>query len=270
MKYDIKKSASSADGKSHDESRGKTPEPGLGSIYWEEVITVLRDIIPVYDKVNRIISLGKDAEHRRRGISKRVVSGNRILDAGSGFGNMSKTASDITRGDIAITLYDPLVPMLKNTSSLFADAPDSACGVFEHMPFDDAKFDAVLCGYSLRDAINLREAVSEMYRVLKSGGRLVIVDLGKPDNAIIRSGVSFYLRFILPVLAFCAGGRLGLKFGTLYGTFRRWPENHKLEGILLEKFERVECEKDLMGGAIMMAAFKRKVQDADPEKKGEQ
>ena len=74
---------------------------------------VLREIIPIYDKVNSIISLGKDKEHRIRGISKRVLPGNKILDAGSGFGNMSKTAMRLTDGEISITLYDPLVPMLK-------------------------------------------------------------------------------------------------------------------------------------------------------------
>ncbi len=59
---------------------------GLGS-YWGEVLDVLREIIPVYDKVNSYISLGKDAEHRIRGITGRVFPGNKILDAGSGFGN---------------------------------------------------------------------------------------------------------------------------------------------------------------------------------------
>ena len=228
---------------------------GLGS-YWGEVMNVLREIIPVYDKVNSIISLGKDVEHRNRGISKRVVPGNRILDAGSGFGNMSKTALKLNDGKISVTLYDPLVPMLKNTGTHFEKHPDMANGVFEHIPFKDEEFDAVLCGYSLRDAINLRIAIAEIHRVLKKGGRFVIVDLGKPDEPFIRAGVSFYLRCILPILAFAAGGRLGLKFGTLYGTFKRWPENKKLEGLLLEKFSKVEFEKDLMGGAIMVAAYK--------------
>jgi len=228
---------------------------GLGS-YWGEVMDVLREIIPVYDKVNSIISLGKDVEHRNRGISGRVLPGNRILDAGSGFGNMSKTALKLTDGKISITLYDPLVPMLKNTGSHFDKSPDMINGVFEHIPFRDEEFDAVLCGYSLRDAINLRIAISEIHRVLKKDGRFVIVDLGKPDKVFIRAGVSFYLRCILPILAFIAGGRLGLKFGTLYGTFKRWPTNEKLEGLLLEKFSRVEFEKDLMGGAIMVAAYK--------------
>jgi len=228
---------------------------GLGS-YWGEVIEVLREIIPVYDKVNSYISLGKDVEHRSRGISGRVFPGNKILDAGSGFGNMSKTALKLCDGKISITLYDPLVPMLKNTGTHFEKTPDLINGVFEHIPFKGEEFDAVLCGYSLRDAINLRIAISEIHRVLKNEGRFVIVDLGKPDEVVIRFGVSFYLRCILPILALIAGGRLGLKFGTLYGTYKRWPQNKKLEKLLLEKFSRVEFEKDLMGGAIMVAAYK--------------
>ena len=63
---------------------------GLGS-YWGEVIDVLRDIIPVYDKVNSFISLGKDIEHRTKAIRGRINKGDKVLDAGSGFGNMSKT-----------------------------------------------------------------------------------------------------------------------------------------------------------------------------------
>jgi len=228
---------------------------GLGS-YWGEVLDVLQEIIPVYDKVNSYISLGKDTEHRNRGIKKRVIPGNTILDAGSGFGNMAKAASKICNRDLSITLYDPLIPMLKNTGSHFEKTPNLACGVFEHIPFKDAEFDAVLCGYSLRDAINLRIAISEIHRVLKKDGRFVIVDLGKPDSPLIRFGVSFYLRLILPIIALIAGGRLGLKFATLYGTYKRWPQNKKLESLLLEKFSRIEFEKDLMGGAIIVAAYK--------------
>ena len=227
----------------------------LGS-YWGEVIDVLRDIIPVYDKVNSFISLGKDTEHRNRAIRGRINRGDKILDAGSGFGNMSKTAAKIIDDDLQIVLYDPLIPMLKNTDRLFEKKIDSACGVFEHIPFQNDEFDLVLSGYSLRDAISLKTAISEVHRVLKKDGRWVIVDLGKPDEPILRFGVTFYLRMILPIIAFIAGGRLGLKFATLYGTYKLWPQNKKLERLLLEKFSRVEFEKDLMGGAIMVAAYK--------------
>ena len=233
---------------------------GLGD-QWAGVIDVLRQIIPVYDRVNSYISLGRDAEHRRRGISGRVSAGDRVLDAGSGFGNMSAAAAAMCGGRIEIAMCDPLVPMLERAGGLAgpggADAaPHRSCGVFEHMPFRSGQFDAVLCGYSLRDAIRLRAAIAELHRVLKDGGRLVVVDLGKPDNPLVRAGVAAYLRLLLPVVALAAGGRLGLKFGALYGTFRRWPANARLEGLLLERFSRVEFETDLMGGAIMVAAYK--------------
>jgi demethylmenaquinone methyltransferase/2-methoxy-6-polyprenyl-1,4-benzoquinol methylase len=228
---------------------------GLGS-YWGEVLDVLEKVIPVYDKVNSVISLGKDEEFRTRGISGRVMQDNIVLDAGSGFGNMSRIALKICNNSLQITLYDPLQPMLKNTRKLFKNSPNLACGVFEHIPFQDEKFDAVMCGYSLRDAISLKTAILEIHRVLKKGGRFVIVDLGKPDNSLLRFGVSFYLKIVLPIIASVAAGKLGFKFGTLYGTFKMWPQNKKIEALLLEKFSKVEFEKAMMGGAIMVAAYK--------------
>jgi demethylmenaquinone methyltransferase/2-methoxy-6-polyprenyl-1,4-benzoquinol methylase len=69
-------------------------------------------------------------------------------------------------------------------------------------------------------------------------------------------GVSFYLRMILPIIAFVAAGKLGLKFATLYGTYKLWPQNKKLKSMLLEKFSKVEFETAMMGGAIMVAAYK--------------
>ena len=228
---------------------------GLGS-YWGEVLDILQEIIPVYDKVNSYISLGKDSEHRNRAIRGKIQSGDKILDAGSGFGNMSKTALDVSDGDVEIMLYDPLLPMIKNTDRLFKKKPEATCGVFEHVPFKNKQFDVVLSGYSLRDAISLKTAISEIQRVLKDDGKWIIVDLGKPDEPIARFGVSFYLKLILPIIAYVAGGRLGLKFAALYETYRLWPKNKKLETMLLEKFSNVEFEKDMMGGAIMVAAYK--------------
>jgi demethylmenaquinone methyltransferase/2-methoxy-6-polyprenyl-1,4-benzoquinol methylase len=231
---------------------------GLGSQYWPEVIEVLRSIVPVYNKVNRVISLGKDEEYRHHAIKGRVMPENLVLDAGSGFGNMSRVALAEAGGNARIVMYDPLPEMLANTRTFFAGAyrPSLSSGIFEHMPFQDDTFDAVLCGYSLRDAIDLRKAIAEMHRVLVPGGRLIIVDLGKPDGAFKRWMVATYLKHFLGIFAYMAAGKPGLKFTTLYGTFLRWPKNSELEAMLAEKFSKVVFDKGMLDGAIMVAAYK--------------
>jgi demethylmenaquinone methyltransferase/2-methoxy-6-polyprenyl-1,4-benzoquinol methylase len=124
------------------------------------------------------------------------------------------------------------------------------------MPFREGIFDAVLCGYSLRDSIDLQRAIAEMHRVLKNGGRLVIIDLGKPDNRILRGMVSIYLKYFLEIFAYLVAGNSGLKFKTLYGTYVRWPKNSELESMLREKFSYVQFDMGLMGGAVIIAAYK--------------
>lgn len=231
---------------------------GLGTKYWSEVIDVLRSIIPVYEKVNRVISLGRDEQYRVQGIRGRILPGNVILDAGSGYGNMSRTALIEAGGDAVIVMYDPIPEMLANVGKYFGSNPEAALssGIFEYMPFRDGVFDAVLCGYSLRDAIQLEQAISEMHRVLKDGGRLIIVDLGKPDGKVRRMLVSAYLKYFIGMLAYFAAGRAGLKFRTLYGTYLRWPKNSELNSMLKEKFSEVQFDQAMMGGAVIVAAYK--------------
>jgi demethylmenaquinone methyltransferase/2-methoxy-6-polyprenyl-1,4-benzoquinol methylase len=116
--------------------------------------------------------------------------------------------------------------------------------------------DDVLCGYSLRDAFSLIEAISEIHRVLKNDGRFIIVDIGKPDNAFFRSIVTFYLKYFLGIIAYSVSGRRGLRFKTLYGTFTRWPNNGVLNDLLMKKFSKVKFTKKLFGGAIIVVAYK--------------
>jgi demethylmenaquinone methyltransferase / 2-methoxy-6-polyprenyl-1,4-benzoquinol methylase len=230
---------------------------GLGSRYWIEIIEVLRIIIPVYDKVNRVISLGKDEEYRLQGIRGRVRPGNIILDAGSGYGNMSRLALAEAGDNAKIVMYDPILEMLTSVKNyLTGSQPALYSGVFEYMPFRDSTFDVVLCGYSLRDAVYLPQAISEMHRVLKVGGRLVIIDLGKPDNTLLRAMVSAYLKYFLGIFGYLAAGKTGLKFKTLYGTYLRWPKNSELESLLKDKFSQVEFDRGMMGGAVIIAAYK--------------
>jgi demethylmenaquinone methyltransferase/2-methoxy-6-polyprenyl-1,4-benzoquinol methylase len=229
---------------------------GLGASYWKQVISTLRDIIPVYDKVNRVISLGKDELYRYEGINGNIKSGDLVLDAGSGFGNMSLTTFKITTAaEVKIVIYDPIFEMLQSSRQRLVVELISS-GIFEHMPFKDNTFDVVMCGYSLRDAINLEIAVSEIHRILKKNGRFLIVDLGKPDNKIIRLGVSIYLKYIIKIFAYVIARQTGLKFQTLYGTFIKWPQNNTLNLLLKKQFSEVDFKTKLMGGSIIVSSTK--------------
>ncbi|WP_415310141.1 class I SAM-dependent methyltransferase [Candidatus Nitrosocosmicus sp. FF01] len=232
---------------------------GLGSTYWSEVIKILRNIIPVYDKVNSAISMGKDNQFRIEGILKSVFPGNKVLDAGSGYGNMSKLVLDNVSRDVTLHFYDPIPEMLNGIPGNFKgyDARFHMCsGIFEKIPFKSESFDAVICGYSIRDAIDLEKAFEEIHRVLKVDGRFLIVDLGKPDNILARILVTVYLKYILVVVAFLTAGKQGLPFRTLYGTYLRWPKNNDLNRLLSKKFSKVDFRKKLLGGAIIVISYK--------------
>ena len=232
---------------------------GLGKTYWPEIILTLRSIIPVYNRVNRVISLGKDADYRKMCLNRQLKLGDRVLDAGSGFGNMSKLARTEMHGELEVILYDPILEMLRTGRSLdekFNMSMELSSGIFEYLPFRDSTFDAILCGYSLRDAIHLKEAIGEFYRILKPSGKLLIVDLGKPDEAILDSLVSIYLRYVLGFLAFTVAGSRGLGFRALYGTYNRWPKNSELKKMLEEEFSEVHFRKCMLGGAVIIAAIK--------------
>ncbi len=228
---------------------------GLGS-YWHEIIDVLRTVIPVYDQVNRVISFGKDAEYRKIGLLNRIKQGNLVLDAGSGYGNMSKEALHQCNDDLYIVMLDPIPEMLAKAKTEFYKKRILITGVFEFLPFNNGTFDAVMCGYSFRDALMMSIAISEFHRVLRPRGKLIIVDIGKPDNAFNRIAISFYLKYIMSVLAFFAAGSMGLKFRAIYGTYKRLPRNFELKRMLSEKFTKVKFETRMSGGAVIIAASK--------------
>lgn len=232
---------------------------GLGKTYWPDIISTLRSIIPIYNRVNRVISLGKDAEYRRMCLNRQLKFGDRVLDAGSGFGNMSKLAKIEMNGDLEVILYDPIIEMLRVGRSLgeeFDLSIELSSGIFEYLPFRDNIFDVVLCGYSLRDAIHLKDAIAEFHRILKPNGRLLIVDLGKPDQVFLNALVSIYLKYVLGFLAFAVAGSKGLGFRALYGTYKRWPKNSELKKMLEREFSEVQFTKHMLGGAVIIAAIK--------------
>ena len=73
-------------------------------------------------------------------------------------------------------------------------------GNAQHMPFDNASFDAVTCAYGCRNFQNLDEGLQEMFRVLKPGGQVVILEFSYPSNALVRTLYDIYFTHVLPLV----------------------------------------------------------------------
>lgn len=219
---------------------------------WQEIVEVLTKIVPVYDKMNRLMSLGQDMKWRREGLLLAVRPGDMILDAGCGPGVMSELALRLIP-DLRITLLDPLDVMLDAAKSRISNPLCKFTkGFFEELPFPHGVFDVVMCGFSLRDSKDLDRALDEIKRVLKPGGKLLLVDLGKPDNQIMRWLTGGYWRIFVPLMAVARLGRTGLLYYALYKTYKRHPPNRQLLAKLRTYFKEVKIISRMAGSAVII------------------
>lgn len=157
--------------------------------------SVFSGIADKYDRINRILSLGADQAWRRRVID-RLPEG-RLLDLGGGTG-----AANPVFGDREVVALDPSPEMMSLNTS-----PCRVVGVGERLPFTDSSFDTVFSAYVFRNLDSVEQTVEEVARVLRPGGRLGIVGLGRPRNRyaamLHRAGSSV----VLPVVGTFAGNR---------------------------------------------------------------
>ncbi|MDW8084284.1 MAG: class I SAM-dependent methyltransferase [Candidatus Caldarchaeum sp.] len=227
---------------------------GLGD-EWDKVITSLRNLVPVYDELNETISFKTDLRLRAESITGLISDGERVLDAGAGNGVFSRVLLKNQPNVADVVLLDFLHPMLKTAAkTLSPDKTHYIIGVFENLPFRENVFDSVLMGFSLRDARNTRTALSEVKRVLKQNGNLIVVDLGKPDSPLFSLLVGLYWKVVAPFLALLKLGKTGLNATSIYSTYRRLPKNNELKSIVQSFFEKVEIREKMLGGAVMLKA----------------
>lgn len=163
--------------------------------------TIARD----YDRMNHLMTLGLDRWWRRLGArtssSATGQCGRRrprsqVLDVACGTGDM---VLELTRLGCDVTGVDISEGMLEIARQKTASA-NFQLGDAEALPFADGEFDAVTCAFGVRNFVHLEQGLSEMLRVLKPGGRMVILELATPDSALIRPFYNFYTRHIIPWL----------------------------------------------------------------------
>ncbi len=157
-----------------------------------------------YDFLNRLLSLGIDRSWRKKAVKFIAeIQPKKILDVATGTGDFAFESLSVNPEKIIG--YDISEGMLqygrkKAEESNTAHIVEFVKGDSERMEFDDNSFDAITVGFGVRNFEYLEEGLKEIYRVLKPGGRLVILEVSLPHNAVVRFFYDIYFSYILPTV----------------------------------------------------------------------
>jgi demethylmenaquinone methyltransferase/2-methoxy-6-polyprenyl-1,4-benzoquinol methylase len=153
-----------------------------------------------YDRANTILSGGVHHRWRRRTVRwSRAKRGDRVLDCATGTGDLAIAFQRVVgkEGEVIGTDFTPEMLALahakaKHIKFELADVT--------HLPYDDASFDISSIAFGIRNVADPRAGIRELARVVKSGGRVMILEFGQPPNSAFRAVYDFYRRHLLPRL----------------------------------------------------------------------
>lgn len=188
------------------EGKGVAPHPTLDAYYRNEperrrfVRDIFDETAPDYDRIIRLMSFGSGAWYRRDALRRAGLSaGMKHLDVAVGTGAVAGPALRLVGERGMVLGLDASFGMLAQTRK---NLPVSVVqGVAERLPFSDASFDFVSMGYALRHVYDLRTTFAEYARVLKPGGRLLILDFCRPRSRIGTALIRFYMGTVVPMMA---------------------------------------------------------------------
>jgi len=181
------------------------PHPTLPSYFRDErerrtLVDHLFDVTAAhYDAVIGAMSLGSGRWYRREALQRAgLTQGMDVLDLATGTGIVAKAAASLT-SPARVTGIDPSQGMLEQAQKV---APlRYVRGFAERLPFRDASFDFLSMGYALRHMADLRTTFAEAHRVLRPGGRLLVLEITRPRSRAGLAATRLYLGTVVPVLA---------------------------------------------------------------------
>ncbi len=223
---------------------------GLDESIWRIVMEELERTVPYYERVNHLITLGYSGKMRRVLIEiSDLRAGDVVLDAGCGPGNMSELIIERIRPGGRLICLDPLQSMLNEARmnlskySMYEVKLEFKRGTFEDIPLDDNSLDAVIASYSFRDAIDRESTLKEFRRILKNGGRLLMLDLTKPYVEQLGNAVRLYIKWVVPPLSKIFYPRdKRSPWNTLYITYEKMLTSLELVN-LIGKYFKIEKVK---------------------------
>lgn len=153
---------------------------------------------PFYDRIEALMSFGTGGVYRRDALRRHgLAPGLRLLDVATGTGLVARAAADILGAAGRIVGLDPSRGMLKESQR--NGSARLVQGVGEKLPFADASFDFVTMGYAMRHVPDLEMAFREYRRVLRRGGRVLILEMSRPESTIGHQLARMYFSKLVPL-----------------------------------------------------------------------
>jgi demethylmenaquinone methyltransferase/2-methoxy-6-polyprenyl-1,4-benzoquinol methylase len=163
-----------------------------------------------YNLMNRLMTFGQDMKWRRFVVQRaNLKAGGKLLDLATGTGDIAFEAVRAVPGIQAVGA-DFSLPMMRVGQQMPLGRAVGWSGADAlNLPFPDATFDAVTSGYLMRNVIDIPRAVAEQLRVLKAGGRIVVLDTSPPPKNLLRPFIEIHLRYVIPTLGRLVAGKSG-------------------------------------------------------------
>lgn len=207
------------------------------------------EIAPTYERVNRVLSMGRDASWRRRVVQwAGVRPDDRVLDLACGTGDLARAIA--AARPRFVTGCDFAERMLALASSRGGDRLNWCRGDALKLPFADGSFSIVSCAFGVRNWQNLSVGVAEVSRVLCCGGRFVILEFSMPRAPLLGAMYRAYFRHVLPRLAtWISRDRCGA-YRYLPASVATFVDSTGMRDTLMRSgFDRVG-EKSMTGGIV--------------------
>ena len=202
----------------------------------EQVADMFDNIAFRYDFLNRFLSAGIDVTWRKNAIKQlRDIAPKKILDVATGTADVAIMATGILHPDkiIGIDISDGMLDFgRKKIARLgLGSTIELVNGDSETIKFDDNSFDAVTVAFGVRNFEHLEKGLSEIKRVLRPGGKLVVLEFSKPKAPVIKQAYNVYMKIVAPGM-----GRLFSKNRNAYKyldeSIKKFPEGKNFTQIL--------------------------------------
>ncbi|MGB1199322.1 MAG: bifunctional demethylmenaquinone methyltransferase/2-methoxy-6-polyprenyl-1,4-benzoquinol methylase UbiE [Thalassotalea sp.] len=222
-----------------------------------KVASVFHSVAQQYDVMNDLMSFGVHRLWKRFTIdASGVRPGNSVLDLAGGTGDLTAKFSRLVGKEGKVILADINSSMLKVGRDKLRDKGlvqniEYVQANAQYLPFEDNSFDIVTIAFGLRNVTDKDMALRSIYRVLKPGGRLLILEFSKPEQELLNKAYDFYSFNILPKM-----GELVAKDGESYQylaeSIRMHPDQETLKGMMENAGFEQAGYKNLTGGIVAL------------------